>query len=239
VRDALMEMIDEEMESEQKITEDGQHALDFLLEGEMDIDDMKVELCHFLLKGRDCLGRALKCFAVELSRHADVRQKVEEEAIRVGSELAYTAAGSMVYTGQVIKEVKRLHPIGPLAWRVATEDVKLGTIQVAAGTRVALASMETHQDSSQYEDPTKFDPSRYKERAEDKKNNGWCFVPHGTGVKDKVHRCPAEEFTTQVLKIFALIMSNTCQWKAQEDQDFTLDSSLTPKDGLQFIIQKR
>lgn len=239
VRDALMEMIDEEMEGEQSIVDDGQHALDFLLEGEMDIDDMKVELCHFLLKGRDCLARALKCFAVELSRHEDVRQKVEEEAMKVGSDLSYSAAGSMIYTGHVIKEVKRLHPIGPLAWRVATEDVKLGTIQVAAGTRIALASTETHQDSSQYEEPTKFDPSRYKDRAEDKKNSGWCFIPHGTGVKDKVHRCPAEEFTNQVLKIFALIMSTTCQWKPQEDQDFTLDSSLTPADGLQFCIQKR
>merc|ERR1711959_306203 len=58
VRDALMEMVDEEMEAENKLV-DGQTALDFMLEGEMDMEDMKIELCHFLIAGRDGLARAL------------------------------------------------------------------------------------------------------------------------------------------------------------------------------------
>merc|ERR1711988_567578 len=80
VRVALIEMIDEEMEQEANPSEGGRHALDFMLEGGMELDDMKIELCHFLLKGRDSLGRALKCFALALTQHDSVKQKVEEEA---------------------------------------------------------------------------------------------------------------------------------------------------------------
>merc|ERR1711939_529200 len=241
VRDALLEMIDEEMESEQDLTQgDSRHALDFLLEGALDVEDMKVELCHFLLKGRDSLGRALKSFALALAQHADARKGVEEEVAKVGGSLAYSSAGSMVVTGQVIKEVKRLNPLGPLGWRIVTEDIKLGETQISAGTRVALTAMQTHHDAAQYEDAAKFDPSRFgKDRAEDKKNSGWCFVPHGTGVKNKVHRCPAEDFVTQVLKLFALVISSKCSWTVVEGQDHTLDESLTPKDGLMFNFKAR
>merc|ERR1711959_748981 len=114
-------MIDEEMEAENTLDGSNRHALDFLLEGALDVEDMKVELCHFLLKGRDSLGRALKSFALALAQHADARKGVEEEVTKVGGGLEYSAAGSMIYTGQVIKEVKRLNPLGPLGWRIVTE----------------------------------------------------------------------------------------------------------------------
>jgi len=238
-RDALVEMVDEEMESEMKM-EDGKHALDILLEGEMKMEDIKIEVCHFLLKGRDSLGRALKSFAVALTQHADARKGVEEEVVKVGSEIGYSAAGSMVFTGQVIKEVKRLNELGPLAWRIVTEDVKIGETALPAGTRIALSATQTHQDGAQYADPGKFDPARFgKERAEDKKNSGWCFSAHGTGVASKVHRCPAEKFTTQVLKIFALLVSTKCSWTASEGQDLTCDDQMTPKGGLEWKITAR
>jgi len=235
-RDALIEMVDEEMESEMKLDQGERHALDFLLrEDDMGEEDIKIELCHFLLKGRDSLGRALKCLATALSMYPDVRKGIEEEVAKLDASgsLPYSVHGNMLYTGQVIKEVKRLNDIGPLAWRIVTEDVKIGDTAVAAGTRVALSATQTHQDGTQYENPTAFEPLRYsKDRAEDKKNSGWCFTPHGTGVAGKVHRCPAEAFTTQVLKVFALLVSSKCKWVPSEGQDFTPDDSLTPKDGL-------
>ena len=80
VRDALLEMIDEEMESEMQIGDaEDEHALDFLMQGEMNLEDIKIELAHFLLKGRDSLGRALKCFMLAMCQEEAVRQGVEEE----------------------------------------------------------------------------------------------------------------------------------------------------------------
>lgn len=243
IRDALIEEIDEEMEAEMQMGDVEDHiALDFLLKGGMDVEEIKIELAHFLLKGRDSLGRLLKCFAVALCQHPNVRDEVEKEVAKVASEASpsHDVHGNMVYTGKVIKEVKRLNPLGPLAWRVVAEDIKLGETQVMAGTRVVLASTVTNQDGNQYEDPEKFDCDRFgKDRGEDKKNNGWCYVPHGTGVVGKVHRCPAEAFTAQVLKAFAIVMTNKCNWKAVEGQDFSLDDCCSPKDLLQMEINSK
>lgn len=235
VRDALSEMIDEAMEAEMQIGEDDidEHALDYLLRGSLKLEEMKIELTHFLLKGRDSLGRALKCFAMALCQQPDVRKGVEEEVKKVATEPSFQVHGNMVFTGQAIKEVKRLHPLGPLAWRIVTEDIKVGEVQVMAGTKVVLSAPESHSDAEQYSEPQKFDSTRFaKDRAEDKKNSGWCYVPHGTGVMGKVHRCPAESFSAQVLKAFAIIMTTECNWTAVEDQDYTLDEQLTPKGQL-------
>ena len=88
---------------------------------------------------------------------------------------------------------------------------------IPAGTHVALSHGLTHSDEIQYNDPTKFDPSRFSvERSEDKQNSGWIYIPHGTGVAAKSHRCPAELFTTQVLKVFASALS-TNHWEATGD----------------------
>jgi len=239
VRDALLEMIDEEMESEMQIGDaEDEHALDFLMQGEMNLEDIKIELAHFLLKGRDSLGRALKCFMLAMCQEEAVRQGVEEEVAKVTAESEdYAVHGNMVYTGQVIKEVKRAHQLGPLAWRVVTEDTKVGDTQIIAGTRVVLSPAETHKDAKQYTDPDKFDPARFmKDRAEDKQNQGWCYVAHGAGVVGKGHRCPAEQFTAQAMKHFAIVMSTKCNWTTVDGQDFTLDDSLTPKDQLHLQI---
>lgn len=181
--------------------------------------------------------------ALALSQHADVKQAVEEEVTGLG-EIDFKTCGkwvgNMVYTGKVIREVKRLHPLGPLAWRVSTEDIKVGETQITAGTRVVLSTMDTHQDPAQYPEPEKFDCARYtKDRAEHAKNAGYCYVPHGTGVIGKVHRCPAETFTAQVMKAFAIVMTTKCSWKAVDGQDFTLDDALTPKDGLHLEVSAK
>jgi len=179
-----------------------------------------VDLTTYLLKGRDILARELKGFALVLCQEAEVRKKVEAEVAKVGGT-NYSVAGSMVETGRVIKEVKRLHPVAPMPWRILTQDISIGQTLILTGTRVCLAYHETHQDPNNFTEPTKCDPDRFtKERAEDKKNSGWCYIPHGTGVMAKVHRDPAEAFFAQVTKAFALVLTTKCEWTAVSGQDY-------------------
>jgi len=227
-------MIDEEMDNDMDIAggpAEGSCALDFLLEGSLELEAMKIDLAHYLFKGRDCLARELKAFVHTLCTESSVRERVEAEVAKLATEGAagdWKVAGSMVETNRVCKEVKRIHPVTPMPWRTLTTDLKVGSTLIQSGSRVCLAYHETHQDGAQYNEPTKCDPDRFSvERAEDKKNNGWCYVPHGTGVMGKVHRCPAEPFFAQTLKVLAITLANNCSWTAAAGQDFSLNDDLT------------
>jgi len=63
--------------------------------------------------------------------------------------------------------------------------------------------------SAQFNEPEKFDTQRFnKDRAEDKKNNGWGWCPHGTNTKTKGHRCASEELNYNTLKMFAAAVAS-------------------------------
>jgi len=146
----------------------------------------------------------------------------------------------MVETGRVIKEVRRMYPVCPMPWRILTQDITVGSTVINAGTRVCLAYHETHQDASQYTDPAKCDPDRFgKDRAEDKKNSGWCYIPYGTGVVEKVHRCPTETLFANVVKAFAITFTKKCDWSAVPGQDFSLNDDLSFAGSLQMQIKEK
>ena len=91
---------------------------------------------------------------------------------------------------------------------------------------VCLAVPLLHNDPSQYENPEKcvrgklldpteecmfarFDMTRFsKERAEDTKNSGFCWLPYGTGSKTKGHRCASEKLQESIIKMFGVMAEN-------------------------------
>ena len=61
----------------------------------------------------------------------------------------------------------------------------------------------------------RFDMTRFsKERAEDKKNSGFCWLPYGTGSKTKGHRCASEKLQESIIKMFG-VMAAGMQWKLE------------------------
>jgi len=226
VRDAVLEKIDEELEHDMVIAghdAEATNALDILIEGGLDMEEMKIDLLHYLFKGRDCLARELKALMLSFCKEAATRKVVEDEINQTAAPtIDFEIAGGMVATRRVLKEVRRMYPINPMPWRVLTQDISVGETLIHAGTRVCLAYHETHQDGTQYTEPAKWDPERFsQDRAEDKKNSGWCYIPYGTGVLGKVDRCPADAWFAQVAKVFAFVLTKKCQWNVVEGQDLT------------------
>jgi len=231
VHDAVTKIVDEQMDQEVAMgdeAEDHQSVLDVLLTGSLTVEEATVDLVYYLFKGRDCLARELKGFVHTLCTEAAARKIVEEEVAKIeATTVDAQVAGSMSQTKKVIKEVRRMYPVNPMPWRVLTKDTTVGETVIPAGTKICLAYHETHQDSTQYTNPTKCDPERFsKDRGEDKKNSGWCYVPYGTGVLGKVDRCPTDEFFAQVVKAFAFVLAKKCKWEPIAGQDLTLNADL-------------
>ena len=77
-----------------------------------------------------------------------------------------------------LKEGMRIKPVGPVVIRRAlAADAKLG---LAAGDNVIISLEEMHNSETRFEQPSKFDPSRF---LEGKQNE---FLPFGTGPKSCV-----------------------------------------------------
>lgn len=84
-----------------------------------------------LLQGYDTTAGTMGFVLMMLGIHPDVQQKTYEEISRVmsdlnGRELASEDLHKLHYLERVIKETLRLFPVGPLLFREASDDVRIG-----------------------------------------------------------------------------------------------------------------
>jgi cytochrome P450 len=74
---------------------------------------------------------------------------------------------ALPYTIRVIKETLRLYPPVWSFFRELTEDYTLGEYVLGAGHLMVLSPYFTHRDARVWEDPLRFDPSRWEQRPPD------------------------------------------------------------------------
>lgn len=162
-------LLEEQQQSEQPQKEDDAGAkrrlafLDVLLlsqmEGAADLSDVDIreEVDTFMFEGHDTTSSAI-AFAISLlSKHADVQQRVFEEAV----ELEGREKEPMPYLEAVIKETLRLYPSVPFFSRKVLEDLSVGNVTVPKGASVSCLIYMLHRDPDSFPDPERFDPDRF------------------------------------------------------------------------------
>eukprot|EP00656_Telonema_subtile_P043003 TRINITY_DN491_c0_g1_i1.p1 TRINITY_DN491_c0_g1~~TRINITY_DN491_c0_g1_i1.p1 ORF type:complete len:459 (-),score=139.43 TRINITY_DN491_c0_g1_i1:229-1605(-) len=224
VRDALLSVIDEQTECENAPGDASEDSvLDVLMHAadSMSCEVVEIVTLHLFLLVWKSLARAFEATVKALSEHEHMQAALAAEALQALQANPECTPFSAVLVGSTkqlsffVKEVKRTTLVAPLPWRRLTAPYDIGPAHLEADTIVCLATHLVHADSTQYSAAHKFDPSRFgKDRAEDKKNNGWCWVPHGTGSKAKGHRCASEELSTGLMKSFCVLMFQN-KWKLE------------------------
>ena len=100
-----------------------------------------------------------------ISRHADVKAKVETEIARLGARAPTfedVSEGRLEYTQHVIKEVLRMHPPIHMFPRLASEsDVMPTGHKVEKGDLILLSTWAMGRNPRVWEDPEAFDPDRF------------------------------------------------------------------------------
>ena len=100
-----------------------------------------------------------------ISRHADVKAKVETEIARLGARAPTfedVSEGRLEYTQHVIKEVLRMHPPIHMFPRLASEsDVMPTGHRVEKGDLILLSTWAMGRNPRVWEDPETFDPDRF------------------------------------------------------------------------------
>jgi cytochrome P450 len=62
----------------------------------------------------------------------------------------------------VIRETLRIAPAAPWTTRIAADDVAIGGYSVPKGTEVVISIFHTHRSEPCYDNPNRFDPSRWR-----------------------------------------------------------------------------
>ena len=161
------------------------------------------ELMTLIVAGFETSANTLNWVWYLLAGHRDVEQKIIDEAARYMPDVdAVTAdnAQAMVYTQQVLEETLRLYPPVWLFTRRAHEFDQLDDYDVPAGTDIYLSPYLLHRTESLWPEPERFDPERFAEGDQKKKDRP--YFPFSLGPR----RCLGEYFSFLEMKVHLALL---------------------------------
>lgn len=189
VRRALnKEMRDAEKEAEARAGKPRYVFLDALAEQTQDPIELRSQLMHILLAGRDTTASMMGWLFLELARDPARYKKLRDTVLEhfgtydQPKEISFSALKNCQYLQQCNNEILRLYPVVPINARLAFKDTTLpvgggpdgkSPIFVPAGTSVEYCVYAVHRRKDLWgPDADEFKPERWENR-----RVGWEYVP--------------------------------------------------------------
>ncbi|OEL29913.1 Beta-amyrin 28-oxidase [Dichanthelium oligosanthes] len=174
-----------------------------------------------------------------LANEPDVLDKITQEqdeiAYNKGTEdvLTWEDVSRMKYTWKAAMETLRTVPPVFGSFRTATKDIEYQGYHIPKGWKVFAAQSITHLDSKFFNEPTKFDPSRFEKRSS---IPPYSFLPFGGGSR----MCPGTEFSRVETLVVMHYLVTQFRWRlCFKDETYTKDPKPTPVFGLPVELELR
>ncbi|TXG49969.1 hypothetical protein EZV62_025844 [Acer yangbiense] len=177
-----------------------------------------------------------------MSRDSEIYNKVLAEQNEVveakkGSDgkLTWNGIQMMKYTWRVTQEVMRFTP--PLLgnFRQVTSDIHFDGFHIPKGWQLLWVASSTHMNKDIFEDPNKFDPSRF-ETSSKAAFPPYTYVPFGAGPR----MCPGAEFVRAKILLVIHHLITKYQWtELIPNEPVTCDPLPYPAMGLPVKLYKR
>ncbi|MFN7968190.1 MAG: cytochrome P450 [Acidimicrobiales bacterium] len=179
-----------------------------------------------MFAGHHTTSTTASWFIIEMLRNPDVMAAVVAEmdalADAGGGEITYQDLREVPWLEASIKETLRLHPPLILLLRLAKVPVSVEGYTIPAGKLVGASPAVSNRLPEAFEDPDRFDPSRYVEPRQDDLDNPWNWIPFGAGR----HRCVGAAFAMMQLKtIFCILLRDWELTAAQPPETYRNDHS--------------
>ncbi|THU42917.1 hypothetical protein C4D60_Mb00t07270 [Musa balbisiana] len=154
-------------------------------------------------------------------KYLDENQEVQEKLRALHLELAFTNSLSplgsevlnvMPYALKIVKETLRMATIVSWFPRVALKDSEIGGLRIQKGWIVNVNARSIHYDPVVYDDPVKFNPSRF-----DEDSKPYSFLAFGIGGRI----CVGMNLAKAMMLIFLHRLVTTYRWRVTDS-----DSSL-------------
>ncbi|KAI3470169.1 hypothetical protein Pfo_026832 [Paulownia fortunei] len=166
----------------------------------LDAISIKALILDMFAAGTDTTFTLIEWTLSELIRHKNVMVKLKNELKNIAgcnSTITEEDLDKCQYLKAVVKETLRLHPPLPLLVpRESTQDVKLLSYDIAAGTRVVINMWAIGRDPLLWEDPGKFWPERFLHSSVDFKGQ-FQLIPFGAGRRG----CPGAAFAMGIVEL--------------------------------------
>jgi retinoid hydroxylase len=243
-RKLLLSELEKIIRDRQQDMGEGNDALSLLISARDDdgnnlsLEELKDQVLLLLFAGHETLTSAIASFCLLLAQNPDVMAKVraEQQQFSATEPLDLEQLKQMTYLEQVMREVLRLVPPVGGGFRRVIQACEFGGYEIPQGWSVLYEINQTHQDSSVYPEPDRFDPDRFSlERSTNAKP--FSYVPFGGGLRE----CLGKEFARLEMKLFAARMVRECEWDLLPDQDLNLIRVPTPhpRDGLRVKLRRK
>jgi cytochrome P450 len=225
-------------------TGDGKDLLSMLMAARdedgsgMSDDQLRDEAITILLAGHETTAIALTFTWMLLSRHPEVRARLEAEVDEV---LAGGPAGPgdlprLALADRIVRESMRLYPPAWSIGREAAEDVDLGGRRFPRGTWFWFIPWAMHRDARFFPDPTRFHPDRW---AGDfgKRLPRFAYFPFGGGPR----QCIGNSFASMeaVLCLATIAREVRLELVSARAVDLVPTVTLRPKHGLRMRVERR
>ncbi|KAM0038634.1 putative cytochrome P450 [Helianthus debilis subsp. tardiflorus] len=166
-----------------------------------------------------------------LGEHPDVYDKVLKEQLEIskakeaGELLKWEDIQKMKYSWNVVSEVMRLNPPTTGAFREALVDIEYAGYTIPKGWKIYWSSASTHKDKANFEDVTRFDPSRFEGAGP----TPFTYVPFGGGPR----MCLGKEFSRMEILAFLHNIVTNFKWDLMiPEEKIEYDPMATPVKGL-------
>ena len=160
--------------------------------GEQTDEQIRDEMMTMLLAGHDTTALTLTYAWYLLSEHPSAESTLwaELDSALDGDAPTASAARGLEYTERVLNEAMRLYPPVYTLFRETPTGVTLGGYRIPAGSGLMLPQWAVHRSPRWYDDPERFDPSRWvPDRAADRPR--FAFFPFGGGPR----HCIGKQFS--------------------------------------------
>ncbi|KQK22730.1 cytochrome P450 90B2 [Brachypodium distachyon] len=185
---------------------------------------MALALAIFFLEGCPKAVQELREEHLEIAR----RQRLRGEC-----KLSWEDYKDMVFTQCVINETLRLGNVVRFLHRKVIRDVHYKGYDIPSGWKILPVLAAVHLDSSLYEDPSRFNPWRWKGNASGVAQSG-NFMPYGGGTR----LCAGSELAKLEMAIFLHHLVLNFRWElAEPDQAFVYPFVDFPK-GLPIRVHR-
>jgi cytochrome P450 len=150
--------------------------------------ELRDELVTLLLAGHETTATSVAWAVERLVRHPQKLRRLQEE-IEAGGEEYMTA---------VVNETLRVRPVVPIVVRVLQEELRVGSYNLPAGTRVVPSIYLTNRNPRVYADAEEFRPERFLQDGPET----FSWIPFGGGIR----RCIGASFAQLEMRLILRTM---------------------------------
>ncbi len=147
-------------------------------------EKIKIELLQLMVAGNETSSTASTWFMYLLAKHPDCAEKIREEIEEVygDGDIDYQKIHSLNYTSKVLDEALRVYPPFWMIDREAQEDDEYKGLKIKKGTTLVAYIYGAHQNKDYWENPEKFDPTRF-DKEPSAKQHPFAHIPYGGGPR--------------------------------------------------------